>query len=302
MGVRAQVCGRLRPCAPLTLAWLLWRTTGSVDHVDGRFREAATAIVTLWRSDQEHELGSFVLRRLFSRRGDALSHRGRGAPIARTGMTWSGFRPSDDACVYGPTTSGEMRSPLLSLERLAELITGEPLAEEARTLASRRSVTELPRHGVVDDPVAGRIYAYEVDGLGHTLLLDDANVPSLVSLPYLGFCARRRPPLSGDTGMGARPREPALVRRRLDPGSRQHTHSTRLRLAAGDRDGRPDRDRRRGARGRTPATGGHRGRQLPLPRVNPPTMLTRFTRRWFSPADMLYVELVLAAAGVALPG
>jgi uncharacterized protein len=72
------------------------------------------------------------------------------------------------------------------------LIRGEPLAEEARTLASEIR-DGIARHGVVDDQAAGPIYAYEVDGLGHTLLLDDANVPSLVSLPYLGFCARDDP-------------------------------------------------------------------------------------------------------------
>jgi uncharacterized protein len=103
----------------------------------------------------------------------------------------SGFRPSDDACVYGCNIPANAFAAV-SLERLAELIRGEPLAEEARTLASEIR-DGIARHGVVDDQAAGPIYAYEVDGLGHTLLLDDANVPSLVSLPYLGFCARDDP-------------------------------------------------------------------------------------------------------------
>src|SRR5262249_17981070 len=88
-------------CAPVTLACLLRGATGSVDHIRARFREAAAAIVRLWRDEQHHEQGSFVLRRRLGRRGGSLSHRGRGAPVGWTGMTWSGFRPSDDACVYG---------------------------------------------------------------------------------------------------------------------------------------------------------------------------------------------------------
>ncbi len=32
---------------------------------------------------------------------DTLPLGGRGAPVAWTGMTWSGFRPSDDRCTYG---------------------------------------------------------------------------------------------------------------------------------------------------------------------------------------------------------
>jgi meiotically up-regulated gene 157 (Mug157) protein len=287
-------------CAPLTLAWLLWRTTGSVDHVDGRFREAASAIVTLWRSEQEHEPGSFVLRRFFSRRGDTLSHRGRGAPIARTGMTWSGFRPSDDACVYGYNVPANAFAAV-SLERLAELIRGEPLAEEARTLASEIR-DGIARHGIVDDPVAGRIYAYEVDGLGHTLLLDDANVPNLVSLPYLGFCAGNDPLYRATRAWALSPRNPLWS----DGGSIRGVGSTHTRrgfvwplgiamegLTATDDEEREDALRRLDAT----VVGNYLFHESIHPR-NP----ARFTRRWFSWADMLYVELVLAAAGAALPG
>ena len=43
--------------------------------------------------------------------------------------------------------------------------------------------------GIKKFAVSERGFAYEVDGLGNSLFIDDANVPSLLSLPYLEVCA-----------------------------------------------------------------------------------------------------------------
>jgi meiotically up-regulated gene 157 (Mug157) protein len=108
-------------CAPLMLAWLVWRTTGSRAHLDPRFRQAARTIVDLWRRDQQHDRDSYRFRRRPARRRDSLSHGGRGAPVAPTGMIWSGFRPSDDACVYGYHVPANAFAAV-SLEQLAEML------------------------------------------------------------------------------------------------------------------------------------------------------------------------------------
>jgi len=50
-------------------------------------------------------------------------------------------------------------------------------------------IAGINNFGIVYHPKYGYIYAYEVDGLGHTNLMDDANVPSLLSIPYLGYPA-----------------------------------------------------------------------------------------------------------------
>lgn len=104
-------------------------------------------------------------------------------------MTWSGFRPSDDACEY---------HYLIPANCFAAVILGELAAiaraawqDEAFALEALRVRCEIVQgieaYGIVHHPRFGRIYAYEADGLGHFRLMDDANVPSLLSLPYLGY-------------------------------------------------------------------------------------------------------------------
>ena len=283
-------------CAPLTLAWLLRETTGSLAHVDDRFREAAAAIVAQWRRGQEHEPGSYVLRRRLARRSDSLSHRGRGAPVARTGMTWSAFRPSDDACVYGYHVPANAFAAV-SLERLAGLLgAGDPLAADARSLAAEIR-DGIARHAIDESG----IYAYEVDGLGHAALLDDANVPSLVSLPYLGFCAGDDPLYLATRAFALGPGNPYWAAGRVVHGvGSSHTRRGRVwplaiameGLTARDESGRED------ALRRLEAT--VTGEALFHESVDP-NAPSRFSRRWFSWADMLYVELVLASAGIRVP-
>src|SRR5581483_1510363 len=121
-------------CAPLTLSWLLWRTTGSRGHIGPRFVEAATTIVELWRREQQHDHDEYRLRRRLARRRGSPSHGGLGAPVAPTGMTWSAFRPNDGACVYGYHVPANALAAV-SLERLAELLDGADPAADARALA-----------------------------------------------------------------------------------------------------------------------------------------------------------------------
>ena len=118
---------------------------------------------------------------------DILSHHGRASQVGHTGMSWSGFRPSDDACQYHYLVPANMLA-VVALARLAALpLCDAVLAARARALASDIRAG-IAAHGVVDHPGFGTIYAYEVDGLGHHTLMDDANVPSLLAAPYLGFC------------------------------------------------------------------------------------------------------------------
>ena len=76
-----------------------------------------------------------------------------------------------------------------SLRKAAEILTKvngeEEMAKECLALASEVE-TALKKYAVADHPEYGKIYAYEVDGFGSQFLMDDANVPSLLAMSYLG--------------------------------------------------------------------------------------------------------------------
>jgi hypothetical protein len=183
-------------CAVLSFGYELWAAGGGSAHLDDDFVAAASLILDLWRGEQDHERSSpYRFERLAGEfRGDTLPRGGLGTPVAGTGMTWSGFRPSDDRCEYGYLVPANAAA-VIALNGVVHLagrgLLPAALAERALPLAVGIAAG-VARHGVVDTP-AGSVYAYEVDGLGGVNLMDDANVPSLLSLPYLGWCDRTDP-------------------------------------------------------------------------------------------------------------
>ena len=104
-------------------------------------------------------------------------------------MIWTGFRPSDDACYYNYLIPSEMFAvvALGDIDEIERKIYHNLIkAHEARSL--RDEVQRgIQRYGLVPVSKYGYIYAYEVDGLGHAILTDDANVPSLLAAPYIGY-------------------------------------------------------------------------------------------------------------------
>lgn len=119
---------------------------------------------------------------------------GVGTPVARTGMPWSGFRPSDDRCEFHFLVPSAAFTVVM-LQKLAHLVVqagDTDLAHRAAHLAAQIQ-GGIHAHARVTHPVHGEILAYEVDGLGNAVLMDDANVPSLLSLPYLGWCEADNP-------------------------------------------------------------------------------------------------------------
>lgn len=177
-------------CYPLQLSYLLWKNTGRTSHFGELFREAADVILELWKREQRHETEStYRFRRSEGAATDTLIRDGKGAPTAYTGMTWSGFRPSDDACTYGYLIPSNMFAVVVLgylQEIAAEVLKDEALRSRAGKLAEEIE-QGIQEYGIVHHPEFGKIYAYETDGLGNHNLMDDANVPSLLSIPYLGY-------------------------------------------------------------------------------------------------------------------
>ena len=180
-------------CYPIQLAYLLWKNTGETSQFDENFLAGVQKILHVFQVEQYHEEESpYRFRRNNRYFRDTLSRDGRGALIkSGTGLIWSGFRPSDDACTYGYLIPSNMFVVVVMgyLEEIAEKVfQNEMLKKRAASL--REEVWEaIEREGRVYTEEFGEIYAYETDGFGMYQLMDDANVPSLLAMGYLGYPA-----------------------------------------------------------------------------------------------------------------
>lgn len=183
-------------CYPVWLAWSYWKATGRAQVFTPQWREAARKILETLRTEQNHREQSpyRFIRPWAVEQGNAretLQNDGLGTPVAYTGMTWSGFRPSDDACAYHYLIPANCFAAVI-LGYLAEIAQAvwQDTGFASDALRTRREIVRgIEAYGIVHHPRFGRIYAYEADGLGRFRLMDDANVPSLLSLPYLGYLA-----------------------------------------------------------------------------------------------------------------
>lgn len=180
-------------CYPFQLSYLLWRNTGCTRQFDDAWLRAARTMMGVLRLEQNHEKNSaYRFERKNCVHTDTLSRGGMGALVkGDIGLTWSGFRPSDDACTYGYLIPSNMLASVVLSEiaKIAGAVYGEEklAAEAGQFSAEIRSAVE--RYAIVP----GReeeVYAYEVDGFGQYNIMDDANLPSLLSMPYIGYCGR----------------------------------------------------------------------------------------------------------------
>ena len=178
-------------CYFLRLSYMYWKEMQGLqtDVFDSEWVGTVKTIVDLMEVEQYHEEKSKY-------RHDLLLRNGLGSPVTYTGMTWTGFRPSDDACKFHYLIPANAFA-VTTLEYAVEILKSMPspdlnLAQRAAKLADQ--IDEgIHKYGTKDVPGYGKIYAYEVDGMGGQNFMDDANVPSLLSLQYLGYETKRDP-------------------------------------------------------------------------------------------------------------
>ncbi len=178
-------------CYPVRVAYYYWLLTGDTSVFDADWHKAMQLVVKTFKEQQRKDgLGPYCFTRDCDRPTDSQINSGFGAPVKPVGLIVSAFRPSDDATQYGFLIPSNMFA-VVSLRQLAEIenkVYGNAdFAGQCLALASEVDEA-IQKYGVVNHPVAGKIYAFEVDGFGNSLCMDDANVPSLLGAPYLGYC------------------------------------------------------------------------------------------------------------------
>jgi len=182
-------------CYPIRLAHHYWKTTGDVSVFDAEWVAAMRNIIKTLREQQRKEgPGPYTFLRTTDRQLDTKCCVGRGNPVNPVGLIASAFRPSDDATTFEFLVPSNFM--VSSLRKAAEILTAvndeRELAAECTALADEVAAA-LQKYAVVEHPEYGKIYAFEVDGFGGVQLMDDANVPSLLAMAYLGDVDRNDP-------------------------------------------------------------------------------------------------------------
>jgi meiotically up-regulated gene 157 (Mug157) protein len=185
-------------CSVIRMSYGYYDATKKTDCFDATWKDAMRAIVATIKHCQagsdEQASGDYYFQRTSPRPTETLASDGYGQPAKRCGLSKSPFRPSDDAAML-PFLVPANAMAVVSLKNLAKLweVAGEA-KDAAEALALSLEIDRAIRENcIVDHKQFGKIYAYEADGFGSTYLMDDANVPSLLSLPYLGYCASDDP-------------------------------------------------------------------------------------------------------------
>ena len=177
-------------CYAVRLAYQYYKLTGDKSIFNDEFRKAMELILDTWKTEQNHDNSPYRFTRHNCPYSDTIHNDGKGNPVAYTGMTWSGFRPSDDACTYGYLVPANMFAVVV-LREMAEMVTdgfGDTALADRALALSKEIDDGIRKYAIVETEDFGKVYAYEVDGQGNVLFMDDANVPSLISAPYLGYC------------------------------------------------------------------------------------------------------------------
>ena len=175
-------------CYPIRLAYYYWMTTGDTSIFGEEWLSAIKNVLKTFKEQQRKDgNGPYTFLRVTDRQFDTLSNDGLGAPVNPVGLIVSSFRPSDDATVLQFLIPSNFFA-VSALQKAAEILTkvnGEnALAQECKALAEEVSQA-LEEYATYDHPEFGKIYAFEVDGFGNQLFMDDANVPSLLAMDYL---------------------------------------------------------------------------------------------------------------------
>ena len=168
-------------CYPVLLAWKYFKVSGDEAIFTPELHEAFLRVLDTMETEQAHATKSTY--RFHSDSEDPSLH-----PVAYTGMIWTGFRPSDDVSNYNYLIPAEMMAvqALAAMREMARHFGDAAMAKRAQVL--RLAIDAgIRKYGIVPGPDGKPVYAYEVDGLGHANLMDDANIPNLLSAPYFGY-------------------------------------------------------------------------------------------------------------------
>lgn len=282
-------------CYPTQLAYLLYKNVGRQDQFNEDFVKGIEKLLTVFETEQNHEQSPYTFERDTWRQEDTLINDGRGPEVVPTGMTWSGFRPSDDRCQYGYLVPSNMFAVVI-LGYIEELFS-DLLQDEAIVARAHKLKTEIQKgieaYGQTVNQNGETVYAYEVDGKGNATLMDDSNVPNLISAPYLGYGSMEDPQYLATRRTLLSKENPYFYEGKYAKGiGSSHTPENYVWPIAMAMEGMTTHDKKEKERilNQLVATDAgthlmHEGFDVDNP--------DNYTREWFSWANMMFCELVM---------
>lgn len=171
----------------LRLAYAYWKKIGDTRPFDAEWKRSMQLVVATMRVQQRKDgEGPYRYLRTTNIATETLPGKGYGNPVMPVGLIASSFRPSDDACIFPFLVPSNLLA-VTALRQLAEMsnaiLHDASLASDAQGLSDEVE-RALNQYAKVATP-EGTVWAYEVDGYGSQVLMDDAGLPSLLALPYM---------------------------------------------------------------------------------------------------------------------
>ncbi|MCB2194211.1 MAG: glycoside hydrolase family 125 protein [Bacteroidetes bacterium] len=175
-------------CYSIRLSYDYYKRTNNASVFDKDWDKAMRIVVQTFRTEQrKNGISPYQFIRKTDNMIDSPVFDGTGRPTNYTGLIHSMFRPSDDATLF-PLLIPSNIFAAISLKKLHEIYKetqiDEQFANECLTFAKEID-DAIQKHAIQEHLDFGEIYAYEIDGFGNKVYMDDANVPSLMSLAYL---------------------------------------------------------------------------------------------------------------------
>ncbi len=288
-------------CYAMQLAYLLYKNTDEKSHLSRDFYSAMQRVYNVIKTEQNHNSSStYKFTRRTDRYLDTLANDGEGEKCGFTGMSWSGFRPSDDRCEYNYHIPSNMFAVVI-LKYMAEMARDVYL-DDSFSVQLKQLANEIDE-GIkkfstvlLDDKT---IYAYEVDGLGNYNIMDDGNIPNLLSIPYLGYEANEEVYKNTLEVIFSKKNRWYYEGKYARGIGSSHTWENYIWPLSIAMEGLVATDKNKKAEilNKLVETDGGTGFMHESFDVNNPT---KYTREWFSWPNMLFCELVLSYMGYEL--
>ncbi|GGM75055.1 hypothetical protein GCM10010967_03230 [Dyadobacter beijingensis] len=185
-------------CYTIRLAYNYWKTTGDTTPFGADWMKAMELVLQTCKEQQRKDgPGPYKFGRVTAWSTDTVPGNGYGNPIKPVGLIASTFRPSDDAAIF-PFFVPSNFFAVVSFREVAELLEKASATKNAKLAADFKALANeveaaLKKYAVLEHTQYGKIYAFEVDGFGNHLLMDDAGIPGLISLPYLNAVSVKDP-------------------------------------------------------------------------------------------------------------